>query len=196
MRRVTLHLTLFFLLSCLAKISLAQTTRDTLKLTAKDRDSCVCSPSIPLEIAASSIVWGLPSYLIARSVIHQDTTSPNVGIGFLLLTPVLLAYSLGPVAEWTSGCKASYWNLAWIGLSTQVLVLISYAALHEKNHTDIHKFRIEDYLILGVLPSVASSLIFNLFLDCPMNSQKSSSDTGLLFFGNDCYLGLQYYLKF
>ena len=108
------------------------------------------------------------------------------------MSVVLLAYSLGPVAELTSGCEASYWNIVWIGLGTQLLALLPYAAIHGKNYEDIHKFRIEDYLIIGILPSVASAVIFNLFLESP-----PSPDTDyLLPETGPGYFGLRYMLQF
>lgn len=141
-------------------------------------DTCDCKPSLPLEIGASSIVWGIPAYWIVESLIHKDTSEKFNAAGvFIPISYFLLMYSLGPTAEWTSGCKASYWHLLWIGLATHLTTTIVYGTILNSNlnggsSNDIHKFVFRDYLVVSVLPSIASTLIFNTFLHTPSKDQS------------------------
>src|SRR5579863_1305347 len=89
-----------------------------------DKDSiCSCKPSLPIEIAAASIFCGIPAYWGWRGLFDYD---PNQSYSFnaILIPPFLflLMLSLGPIAEWTSGCEASWWHALWIVFGTTTII--------------------------------------------------------------------------
>ena len=140
-------------------------------------DTCSCKPSLPLEILATSVIWGFPTYWIWHNLI--DYTPPNLQPNFTIVlwfpAQFLLMFSLGPVAEWTSGCEASYWHTLWIGLGTSLITTTYYVSVtnYSKATYNPYKFNFGQYLILGVVPSVASTFIYNLFLH-PKEMQNQS----------------------
>jgi hypothetical protein len=163
---------------------------------------CDCKPSLPIEIGITSALWGLPTYTILRGSYDQDSNGYKFKNMLLLPSWFLLMPVLGYTAELTSGCEASHWHALWIGASTSLVSMVLYGAFYGFEHGEVretyHPFNVVDYLALGVLPSVASVLIFNLFLDCP---EKEKTDTGLFngylmpFYSDNTY-GISYSVKF
>ncbi len=141
---------------------------------AKD-SVCDCKPNLALEIGVTSILWGMPTFWAWRGLSDRDT---NVYLDprSMLIIPsaILLMFTLGPIAEWTSGCEVSYWHAVWIGWATPVIpALIYYGVYGEKHPHNIYKFYLPEYLAIGVVPSIATILIFNQFLH-PNEKQNQS----------------------
>ena len=152
------------LFCCLSSQVFAQTYDS--RLDIKDT-VCSCKPSLPLEIAATSIIWGMPIYWAYRGSYPKDSTQVTSAGIVILPSLFLLMISLGPIAEWTSGCEASWWHTLWIGLGTSLITGLAYGSIYGFKHPVSYqdfKFKVIDYLALGVLPSVGSCLIYNLFL--------------------------------
>lgn len=144
--------------------------------TIVKNDSCDCKPSLPLEIVSASIIWGFPTYWIWHTQLDYTPPNhgPNVATIFLYPAQFLLMFTLGPIAEWTSGCEASYWHTLWIGLGTSCFTAIFYGGVTNFKPTyNPYRFNFGQYLILGVVPSVASTFIYNLFLH-PKEMQNQS----------------------
>ncbi len=142
-------------------------TKDTL---------CSCSPSLPLEIATTSIIWGLPIYWAYRG--SYPKSSKDVTYSGVVIIPslFLLMFTLGPISELTSKCEASWWNTLWIGFGTSLITGLAYGSVYGFKHPITYSefsFNAVDYLALGVLPSVSSCLIYNLFLHPRENNNHS-----------------------
>ncbi len=135
---------------------------------------CDCKASLPLEIGVTSIVWGIPSYWLWRIPFDHDTTMEYNPSGILTLPSLfLLMLTLGPIAELTSGCEASWWHTLWIGLGSSIVSFIAYGGVYGFDHSlNPYKFNFPEYLALGVFPAVASSVIFNQFLHPPEKDQS------------------------
>ncbi len=174
---------------------------------AQDRDNvavrkdtiCDCKPSLPIEIAATSLIWGLPTYVLWRGAYDFDSNGYALKNILLLPTWFLLMPVLGYSAELTSGCEASHWHALWIGIVTGAVSFVIYGGFYGFEHREVkstfHKFNFIDYLALGVLPSVASVLIFNLFLEPP----EEGGNQGMLIFpsiGLDNSASLNLMMKF
>jgi hypothetical protein len=152
----------FFLIFLWCKSAFSQVDSSISKETL-----CSCSPSLPLEIGISSIMWGIPIYWAYRGSYPKD--SAHVTSAGIIIIPslFLLMLSLGPTAEWTSNCEASWWHTLWIGLGTSFVSGMVYGTLYGFKHpVDYHdfKFNFVDYFALGVVPTVGATLIYNLFL--------------------------------
>ncbi len=136
--------------------------------TVVKNGDCECKPSIPLEMLATSVIWGFPTYWIWHTALDYTPPNfePNVAGLYIIPSQFLLMFILGPIAEWTSGCKASYWHTLWIGLGTSTVTTGYYVWItnYSKATYNPYKFNFGQYLILGVIPSVASAFIYNLFL--------------------------------
>lgn len=154
------------ILLCFAVIFKSQFALSQVKDSIKD--ICSCKPSLPLEITATSIIWGIPTYVIWRWTFLKNSSTTN-GAGALVGPSLfLLMLSLGTTSEWTSDCEASWWHTLWIGLGTGFTSAIIYgAATNSFNHPGnlkTYKVNIPDYLALGLAPSIASVFIYNLLL--------------------------------
>lgn len=189
---------LFFVLLPCCPVS-AQDTSSVFTNTIEDTISTIyfdCSPSIPLEIAASAIIWGLPSYFISRPIFHHDTAEAFYGGGiFLPLSYFLLMFSLGPTAEWTSDCEASYWHILWIGAATHLATLLTYGALHGRDNEPQYRFDFAEYLILSVIPATVSTFIYNSFLEPATKTPDKNRGELTPFLSPDFY-GLRYQIRF
>ena len=159
----------FILFSCLigmifeSKIAYSQ-TKDSLEKNTV----CSCMPSLPIEIAATSIIWGFPTYSICRNFFFKDSI-PKISPAVLVVPSLfLLMISLCPTSEWTSKCEASWWHTLWIGLLTESFCTVIYGALtgliNHPTEAKSYKINIPDYIALGLIPSVASVFIYNSFL--------------------------------
>jgi len=98
---------LSFLVSIFFFSNLAYTqTPDSTQIPAKDMDHS-CKPSLPIEIVATSIFCGIPAYWGWRGLFDYDPKQ-SYSFNAILIPPslFLLMLSLGPIAEWTSGCEA------------------------------------------------------------------------------------------
>jgi hypothetical protein len=191
---VKLFLAILFVLAILVS-----RTASSQPYNASSVDTCACKPSLPIEIAATSIIWGIPTYWIWRSGFDRDSSGYKP-TGILIIPSLfLLMPVLGFTAEWTSGCEASHWHTLWIGLVTGATAFVLYGAFYGFSHSQItnefYRFNLIDYLALGVVPSVASTLIFNLFLHCP----EKKGDQSMLIYptvGLDKTASLNVMLKF
>ncbi len=139
---------------------------ETIDSSAVPKDTiCSCKPSLPIEIAVTSIIYGVPSFWIWRVFFDYDRKGvSDARIIYMPVSLFLLMFSLGPIAEWTSGCEASYWNTLWIGLGSELIGWTIYAGYGFQRPQNIYKFNLPEYVALGIVPSVASVFIYNLFL--------------------------------
>ncbi|GEM_PF-4081028 len=140
--------------------------------------ACNCQPSIPLEIATSSLVVGVLEYESSRVIF--DDTLPQQNASAALIAPTLLLYmlSLAPIANWTSGCDANAWNTVWIGFLSQVTSIAVYGASYGFTHVlNLNKFYWPEYLALGVVPAAITSLWYNIFLH--PRPKDHNSDQGM-----------------
>ncbi len=178
-----------------------QDSLDTKQTTTQD-SNCNCTPSIPIEIIASQVAAGLPLYWSAK--LQKGAVEDKNGLGAASLfalsgSYVLLTYRVGMSAEFTSDCKASYWHAAWIGVVTHLTSRVIYDGFYESKHPiDNNKFNFSQYVAYSIIPSVATVLLFNLFLEPTI---KKRLETGLLdghfvpFYSDNSY-GLSYSVKF
>ncbi len=130
---------------------------------------CSCKPSLPLEIAATTLTWGLANTWIWRGTFIKQNAAEFANIQVFLFPEALflLMLTLGPVSEWSSGCEASWWNTLWIGLSTAIVSDLIYGGIYgfqQQGNVSHVKYQLKDYLFLGILPSMGSCLLYNLFL--------------------------------
>ncbi|MBS1904336.1 MAG: hypothetical protein JSS75_11575 [Bacteroidetes bacterium] len=134
-----------------------------------------CHPSLALEIGVTTLVLGVPSFWIWREPFDADSNEYLRIRGlFLPLDLLILVFTLGPVAESTSDCEASYWHAAWIGLVSDFICSYTYGAVYGFNHKlDNHKFNLPEFLALGVAPSVLTVFAYNLFQH-PKESKTTS----------------------
>lgn len=161
---------------------------------AKD-DTCLCRPSIPIEIAAVQLLWGLPAYWIPRVVADKLLISPSA----MFASYTLLMFTVGVSAELTSGCEANYLHAWWIGCLTHMFSMLISSSLGDyKPFEPRYKFHFGQYIGYSIVPSVATVLLFNLFLEPP---EKKNADQGLLdgmwlpYYNGNSY-GLGYSVKF
>ncbi|MEI8133509.1 MAG: hypothetical protein WCH46_00360 [bacterium] len=167
----------------------------------RKNDTCDCKPSLSLEIGATSIVWGIPTYALWRGVLLKNPKdSLSVGSNGLLIGPslFLLMFSLGPIAEWNSGCEGSWWNTLWIGLGTSATATLIYGlitnSLSRPGDVNSYKYNIVDYLALGVIPSVCSTLLYNMYLH---PKEKNNQSMYLLpSFGGKSTASLNFMMQF
>ncbi len=161
--------------------------------------NCECEPSLPLEIGLTSIVWGIPSYLSYRFFYDKHFGADSVLDGgtlrfdaaLFILTPFLLMYSLGPIAELTSGCEVSYWHAFWIGFGTATMAAAIYGSDYGSKHPqDIKTFNLREYLWIGVAPSIASAFIFNIFLHPRSNKNQTLLIFPSIGYGNQASLNI------
>ncbi|MFI5200892.1 MAG: hypothetical protein ACHQNE_00710 [Candidatus Kapaibacterium sp.] len=140
--------------------------------------SCGCHPSLPLEIAASSIISGVPAYWGYRAF-FDDRSGFRPETGLIPLSWLLYMVSLAPVAAWTSHCDASPWHTLWIGFGSQIVCSLLYEAAYGHNHVlNLYKINWPEYFALGVAPTVIASLVYNQFLHCRPKSAQGS-DQGM-----------------
>ncbi len=147
-------------------------SQDTIERTPA-KEECNCKASLPLEIGVTSIVWGVPSYWSWRVVFDRDSSAINPTTLFIGPSLFLLMLTLGPIAELTSGCEASWWHTLWIGLGSSILAVIAYMPYGFSHPLNPYKFNLPEYLVTGALPAVASSIIFNLFLEPSPDKDKA-----------------------
>jgi hypothetical protein len=144
--------------------------------------SCLCHASLPLEIATSSLIWGVPAYWGYRGAVDDTTISSLKAWPFVVLVSAFLPLiSLAPVASWTSGCEENCLNSVWIGFGSSILCTALYAAVYGHDHVlDINKFNWPEYAALGVAPTVITSLWYNIFLHPrPKDNDGHNSDRGM-----------------
>ncbi len=141
---------------------------------AKD-SVCDCKANLPLEIGVTSLVFGVPSYYLWRSLMNIRPDSLfDFSYGLIPESLFLLMFTLGPIAEGTSGCQASNWHTLWIGFSSTLISSIVYfVASGSQPKIRSTNFDIVQYAMLGFVPSVASSIIFNKFLKPIVNKNQS-----------------------
>ena len=160
---------------------------------------CSCKPSLPIEIAATSLTWGIVNTWIWRGTfIKQDATEfANIQVFLFPEALFLLMFTLGPISEWTSVCETSWWNTLWIGLSTAIASDLIYGSIYgfqqagDVNHI---KYKLQDYFFLGILPSAGSCLIYNLFLH--PKEKKDQSMYLIPFFGGKNTASLNFMMQF
>ncbi len=165
--------------------SLTSAASDTVKSTDSTKQliesACKCHPSLPLEILASSLITGIPAYWGYRAF-FDDTLGFAPQIGLIPISFFLYIVSLAPVAEWTSGCKANAWNSVWIGFGSQITCALLYDVAYGHSHIlNLYKINWPEYFALGVVPTIITSFIYNLFLHPkpPKNGNGSGSDEGM-----------------
>ena len=167
----TSRIVVVLLFYCLSSQLFAQ-SHDS-QLAVKDT-ICPCKPSLPIEIAVTSILWGYPNYVIWRSTLLRDTTAVNANAVLIGPSLFLLMFTLGPISELTSDYEGSWWHTLWIGLYTGGMSALLFNAFTKKPpEYHSYKFNIPDYLALGLAPSLASVFIYNLFLHPRENSNHS-----------------------
>ena len=165
-----------------APIGLHHEAGDTAVWGAKVRldTACNCHPSLPIEIAASTVFAGTLGYLTCRSFFDGDPKIYTY-FGLAWLVPIAYVVSLGPAGELSSGCQASWWHAAWIGTLSSAVCTGVYAAVYGNKHAlDIHSWYWAEFAALGIAPSVIASLVFNLFLHPELKKSESpNSDQGM-----------------
>ncbi len=146
--------------------------------------SCDCHPSLPLEIVTSSLIWGIPAYWGYRGAVDDTAIgSLKVWPAIIAVSIILPLISLAPVANWTSGCEASWWHTLWIGFGSNIACTILYEVAYGHDHVlNVNKFNWPEYAALGVAPTVIASLVYNQFLrSCAKETDEHSTDQGMYF---------------
>jgi hypothetical protein len=152
--------------------------------TSSADTGCECRPNIPLEIAGSALIWGVPAYWGYRGIFDDTTKYFPAGPAIIAISLFLPLVSLAPIAKWTSGCDANWIHALVVGFGSNLLCTLAYGIAYGNHHPlNYHRINWPEYLALGLIPTVIATYVYNLFLrpKSPFAAEPTEPDQGTYF---------------